>query len=50
MSGWKVFYRDDHRHDAQSTHTSKAAIVQALHLERHQHSRKYRSSKGKMVS
>jgi hypothetical protein len=40
MSGWKVFYRDDHRRDAQSTHTSKeAAIVQALHLERRQHSR-----------
>jgi hypothetical protein len=36
----KVFYRDDHRRDAQSTHTSKeAAIVQALHLERRQHSR-----------
>jgi hypothetical protein len=35
MSGWKVLYRDDHRRDAQSTHTSKeAAIVQALHLER----------------
>ena len=40
MSGWKVFYRDDHRRDAQSTHTSKeAAIVQALHLERRQHCR-----------
>ena len=40
MSGWRVFYRDDHRRDAQSTHTSKeAAIVQALHLERRQHSR-----------
>ena len=40
MSGWKVFYRDNHRRDAQSTHTNKeAAIVQALHLERHQHSR-----------
>jgi hypothetical protein len=40
MSGWKVFYRDDHRRDAQSTHTSKAAaIAQALHLERRQHSR-----------
>jgi hypothetical protein len=40
MSDWKVFYRDDHRRDAQSTHTSKeAAIVQALHLERRQHSR-----------
>jgi hypothetical protein len=40
MSGWKVFYRDDHRRDAQSTHTSKeAAIVQALHLERRQRSR-----------
>ena len=34
------FYRDDHRRDAQSTYTSKAAaIVQALHLERRQHSR-----------
>jgi hypothetical protein len=40
MSGWKVFYRDDHRRDAQSTHTSKeAAIVQALRLERRQRSR-----------
>jgi hypothetical protein len=40
MSDWKVFYRDDHRRDAQSTHPSKeAAIVQALHLERRQHSR-----------
>jgi hypothetical protein len=40
MSGWKVFYRDDHRRHAQSTHTSKeAAIVQALHLERRQRSR-----------
>ena len=40
MSGWKVFYRDDHRRDAQSTHTSKeAAIVQALRLERRQGSR-----------
>jgi hypothetical protein len=40
MSDWKVFYRDDHRRDAQSTHTSKeAAIVQALHLERRQHCR-----------
>jgi hypothetical protein len=40
VSGWKVFYRDDHRRDAQSTHTSKeAAIVQALHLERRQRSR-----------
>jgi hypothetical protein len=36
----KVFYRDDHRRDAQSTHASKeAAIVQALHLERRQHCR-----------
>src|ERR1700729_4349504 len=40
MSDWKVFYRDDHRRDAQSTHTSKdAAIVQALHLERRQQCR-----------
>ena len=40
MSDWKVFYPDNHRRDAQSTHTSKeAAIVQALHLERRQHSR-----------
>jgi hypothetical protein len=40
MSDWKVFYRDDNRRDAQSTHTSKeAAIVQALHLERCQHCR-----------
>ena len=40
MSDWKVFYRDDHRRDAQSTHTSKeAAIVQALQLERRQHCR-----------
>ena len=40
MSGWKVFYRDDHRRDAQSTHASKdAAILQALHLERFQHCR-----------
>jgi hypothetical protein len=40
MSDWKVFYRDDHRRDVQSTHTSKeAAIVQALHLERRQHCR-----------
>ena len=40
MSDWKVFYRDDHRRDAKSTHTSKeAAIVQALHLERRQHCR-----------
>src|SRR5580698_10442572 len=38
MSDWKVFYRDDYRRDAKSTHTSKeAAIVQALHLERRQH-------------
>jgi hypothetical protein len=38
MSDWKVFYRDDHRRDAQSTHTSKeAAIVEALRLERRQH-------------
>jgi len=50
MSGWKVFYRDDHRRDAQSTHTSKeAAIVQALHLERRQHCR-IQILKGKMVS
>jgi hypothetical protein len=40
MSDWKVFYRDDHHRDAQSTHTSKeAAIVQALHLERRHHCR-----------
>ena len=40
MSDWKVFYRDDHRRDAQSTHSSEeAAIVQALHLERRQRSR-----------
>jgi hypothetical protein len=40
MSNWRVFYRDDHRRDAQSTHTSKeAAILQALHLERRQHCR-----------
>jgi hypothetical protein len=40
MSDWKVFYRDDYRRDAQSTHTSKeAAIVRALHLERCQHCR-----------
>jgi hypothetical protein len=40
MSDWKVFYRDDHRRDAKSTHISKeAAIVQALHLERRQHCR-----------
>ena len=40
MSDWKVFYRDDHRRDVQSIHTSKeAAIVQALHLERRQHCR-----------
>ena len=36
----KVFYRDDHRRGAQSTHASEeAAIVQALHLERRQHCR-----------
>jgi hypothetical protein len=40
MPDWKVFYRDDHHRDAQSTHTSKeAAIVQVLHLERRQHCR-----------
>ena len=40
MSDWKVFYRDDHHRDVQSTHTSKeAAIVQALHLERRHHCR-----------
>jgi hypothetical protein len=40
MPDWKVFYRDDRHRDAQSIHTSKeAAIVQALHLERHQHCR-----------
>jgi hypothetical protein len=40
MSDWKVFYRDDHRRDAKSTHTSKeAAIVQARDLERRQHCR-----------
>jgi hypothetical protein len=40
MTDWKVFYRDDHRRDAKSTHTSKeAAIVQALYLERRQHCR-----------
>src|SRR5271163_855722 len=40
MPDWKVFYRDDHYRDAQSTHTSKeAAIVQALHLERRRHCR-----------
>jgi hypothetical protein len=40
MSDWTVFYRDDHRRDAQSTHSSEeAAIVQALHLERRQHCR-----------
>jgi hypothetical protein len=40
MSDWKVFYRDDHRRDTQSAHTSKeATIVQALHLERRQHCR-----------
>jgi hypothetical protein len=40
MSDWKVCYRDDHRLDTQSTHTSKeAAIVHALHLERRQHCR-----------
>jgi hypothetical protein len=40
MSDWKVFYRDDHRRDTQSTHTTKeAAIVQALHLERRQNCR-----------
>jgi hypothetical protein len=40
LSNWKVFYRDDHRRDAQSTHASKdAAILQALHLERFQHCR-----------
>ena len=34
MSDWKVFYRDDHRRDAKSTHTSKeAAIVQALYAD-----------------
>src|ERR1700722_15948207 len=34
------FYPAAPRRDAQSTHTSKkAAIVQALHLERRQHSR-----------
>ena len=40
MSGWKVFYRNDHHRDAQSTHSSKeAAIVQALDLERCQRCR-----------
>ena len=40
MSDWKVFYRDDHHRDTQSTHTSReAAIIQALHLERRQHCR-----------
>jgi len=40
MSNWKVFYRDDHCRDAQSTHASKeAAIAHALHLERFQHCR-----------
>ena len=27
MSDWKVFYRDDHHRDVQSTHTSKEAAI-----------------------
>jgi hypothetical protein len=38
MSDWKIFYRDDHGRDVQSTHPSRnASIIQALYLERRQH-------------
>jgi len=33
MSDWKIFYRDEHSRDAQSSHPSKeAATSQAVHL------------------
>jgi hypothetical protein len=33
MSDWKIFYRDEHSRDAQTSHPSKeAATSQAVHL------------------
>ena len=40
MSDWRIRHRDAEGHDAQATQLSReAAIVQALFLERRQHSR-----------
>ena len=37
MSDWKLFYRDEHSRDAQTSHPSKeAATSQAVHLVLHQ--------------
>ena len=37
MSDWKIFYRDEHSRDAQTSHPSKgAATSQAVHLVLHQ--------------
>ena len=37
MSDWKIFYRDKHSRDAQSSHPSKeAATSQAVNLVLHQ--------------
>jgi hypothetical protein len=40
MSDWKIFYRDGHSRDAQSSHPSKeAATSQAVNLVLHQQCR-----------
>ena len=49
MSDWKIFYRDKHSRDAQSSHPSKeAATSQAVNLVLIK-SAEFRKSKGQMV-
>jgi hypothetical protein len=50
MSDWKVFYRDDNGRDAQSTHSSReAVIIQALHLARRCPIQKIQGPNGEVI-
>ena len=50
MSDWKVFYRDDNGRDAQSTHSSReAVIIQALHLARRCPIKKIQGPNGEVI-
>jgi len=50
MSDWKVFYRDDNGRNAQSTHSSReAVIIQALHLARRCPIQKIQGPNGEVI-
>jgi hypothetical protein len=52
MSDWKIFYRDEHSRDAQTSNPSKeAATSQAVHLVLHQKRRIHKNEgpNGKVI-